>query len=133
MINLHRGTLSGELVPGFVVPFLMATVTLVLARFYEPLQRVTMSMRRWLCSCGVLGFAILLTILLSFPPNTDAALNATSSRLLWPSHIMLLAADPGTPKSGVAVVAGMSVVANVVAYTIIGLAAWGVAGSQHRN
>lgn len=116
-----------DVVPGIVVPLLMATVAMVLGRFYEPLQRVAMSMRRWLFCCSIVGFVIPLLILLAFPPNTDAALNSTSSLLLWPSRLMLMAADPYTPKSGVAFAVGMSVAANVLAYLIIGLVVWSVA------
>jgi len=122
-----------EVAPGVVVPLLMAVVAMVLGRFYRPLQRVTMSMRRWLFCCSIVGFVIPSTILLASPSNTDAALNATSSRLLWPSHLMLMAADPYTPKSGVASVVGMSVVANVVAYLIIGLVVWSVAACKRRS
>lgn len=46
---------------------------------------------------------------------------------------MLMAADPYTPKSGVALVVGMSVVANVVAYLIIGLVVWRVAAWNRRT
>ena len=116
-----------EAVTGVVVPLMMATVATVLGRFCEPLQRVTMSKRRWLFCCSIVGFVVPSTILVAFPPNTDAALNATSSLLLWPSHFMLMAADPYTPKSGMAFVVGMSVLANVLAYLSIGLVVWSVA------
>ena len=122
-----------EIAPGIVVPLLMATLALLLGRFYQPLQRVTMSMRRWLFCCSIVGLVIPSTILLAFPPNTDAVLNATTSRLLWPSHFMLMAADPYTPKSGVALVVGMSVVSNILAYLIIGLVVWSVAAWKRRN
>jgi hypothetical protein len=115
------------------VPLLIAAVAMALGNFYEPLQRVTMSVRRWLFCCSVVGFVVPSTILLAFPPNTDAALNATSSLLLWPSHLMLMAADPYTPKSGVALVVGISVVANVLAYLIIGLVVWSIAAWKRRR
>src|SRR5262249_54530444 len=119
-----------EVAPGIVVPLLMATLALVLGRFYNPLRRVTMSMRRWLFYCAIIGFVIPSTILLAFPPHTDAALNAISSRLLWPSHIMLMAADPYASKSGVVLVVGMSVMANILAYFVIGLFVWIIAARK---
>lgn len=116
-----------EVVPGIVVALLMATVAMALGSLYEPLQRITTSKRRWLLCCSIIGFVVPSMILLAYPPNSDAALNATSSLLLWPSHFMLMAADPFTSKSGVALVVGMSVVANVLAYLIVGLFVWSVA------
>lgn len=116
-----RRPMFAQVALGVVVPFFMATIAMALGGFHQPLQRVTMSMQRWLFCCSFVSLVIPSTILLAFQPNTDAALNATSSLLLWPSHFMRIAADPHTPKSGVALVVGMSVVANVLAYLMIGL------------
>ena len=122
-----------EVAPGVVVPLLMATPAMVLGGFYKPLQGVRMSMPRWPFCGSIVGFVVPSTILLAFPPNTDAALNATSSLLLWPIHFMLMAADPYTRKSGVAFVVGISVVADVLAYLIIGLVVWSVAACKRRT
>ena len=119
-----------EIAPGIVVPLLMAMAAMALSHSYEPLKRVTLSMRRWLFCCSVVGVVIPSAILLAFPPNTDAALNSTSSRLLWPSHIMLMAADPYTSKSGVAFVIVISIVANIMAYLFIGAVVWSVAARK---
>ena len=113
-----------EVVPGIVVPFLIGMVVIVLGHFYKRLSLVTISMGRWLFYWSLIGFAVPSTILLAFPPNT--ALNEISSRLLWPTNIMLMAADPFTPKSGAALVVGISIVANVVTYLAIGAVVWTV-------
>jgi hypothetical protein len=121
-----------EITPGFVVPLLIASAAMAFGQFYRPLQYLTSSVKRWLLWCSTLGLIIPLLILLIYPPNTDAALNATSSRLLWPSHLMLMAADPYTPPSGVAFVIGISVGANILAYGGIGLLVWTVTSWTRR-
>jgi hypothetical protein len=121
-----------EIMPGLVVPFLIASAVMALGHFCQPLQYLTTSMKRWLLWCSTLGLIIPLVILLIYPPNTDTALNATCSRLLWPSVDTLMAADTYTPPSGVALVIGISVGANVLAYLGIGLFVWIVAGWTRR-
>ena len=116
-----------EMIPGIALLFLVASAAMVLGQFLLPLRYVTMHVGRWLLSWAALGLFIPSLILLIYPPNTDAALNATSSHLLWPSAIMLMAADPYTPRSGVAIVIAMSVAANIVVYSSIALVVWIVA------
>ena len=115
-----------ETMPGLVVPLLLATAAMMLGQFFPKLRYLRMGMRRWLFACSALGLIVPLFILLIYPPNTGAALNASLSRFLWPTHIMLMAADPYTPPSGVALVIGISIGANVLAYLGIGLAVWKV-------
>jgi hypothetical protein len=118
--------------PGLVVPLLIASAVMTFGHFGQPLQHVTTSRKRWLLWCSTLGLIIPVVILLIYPPNTDAALNANSSRLLWSSVYMLMAADRYTPPSGVALVIGISVGANILAYFGIGLLVWTIAGWTRR-
>jgi len=121
-----------EIMPGLVLPLLIAAVVMVFGQFYRPLQYVTASMKRWLLWCSTLGLVIPLLILLIYPPNTDAALNALCTRLLWPSALMLMAADLYTPPSGVAFVIGISIGANILLYLGVGLLVWTVAYGMRR-
>jgi Na+/serine symporter len=89
-------------------------------------------MKRWLLWCSTLGLVIPLLILLMYPPNTDAALNALITRLLWPSRLILMAAPAHTPPSGVAFVIGISVMANILVYLGIGLLVWTAASWTRR-
>jgi hypothetical protein len=132
MIMVENRSMLAEIMPGLVVPFLIASAVMAFGHFYQPLQYLTTSMKRWLLWCSTLGLIIPLVILLIYPPNTDTALNAACSRLLWPSVDMLMAADPYTPPSGVALVIGISVAANVLAYLAIGLLVWTVASWTRR-
>jgi len=113
-----------EILPGIIVPLLITSAAMLLGQFLQPLRYVTRRLTRWLLSCAALGLFIPLLILLIYPPNTDAALNATSSHLLWPSAIMLMAADPYTPPFGVAIVIALSVATNIVLYSTIAMAVW---------
>jgi hypothetical protein len=121
-----------EIMPGLVVPLLIASVLMAFGHSCQPLQHVTTTMKRWLLWCSTLGLIIPLVILLIYPPNTDAALNASCSRLLWPTVDMLMVADRYTPPSAVAFVIGISVGANVLAYLGISLLVWAVAGWTRR-
>jgi hypothetical protein len=120
-------SMLAEIMPGLVLPLLIASAVMAFGRFYRPLRYVTQSMKRWLSWCSILGLIVPVLILLTYPPSTDAALNAHSTRLLWPSGIMLLAADPYASRSAVAFVIGISVGANIFVYSGIGLLVWGVA------
>jgi hypothetical protein len=132
MIVVGKRPMLAEIMPGLVVPLLIASALMAFGRSCQPLQYLTTSKKRWLLWCLTLGLIIPLVILLIYPPNTDAALNANCSRLLWPSADMLMAADRYTPPSAVAFVIGISVGANVLAYLGIGLLAWTVAGWTRR-
>ena len=113
-----------EMMPGLIVPLLLAAAAIMLRQFFRPLRWLTTRMGRWLLGCSAIGLLVPLFILSIYPPNTDAALNATLSRFLWPTHMMLMAADSYTPTFGVAFVIGMSIGANILAYLGIGLGVW---------
>jgi hypothetical protein len=132
MIVVVNRSMLAEIMPGLVVPLLVASAVMVFGQFYRPLQYVTARMKRWLLWCSTPGLLVPLLILLIYPPNTDAALNASCSRLLWPSALMLMTADPYTPQSGVAFVIGLSVGANILVYLGIGLLVWIVASWTRR-
>jgi len=116
-----------EVTPGILLPLLIAATALTVARLFPVLRFLSVSMRRWLFCCATAGLIVPAVILLTYPPNTDAALNAASGRLLWPSHLILMAGEPHDPPSTVAFLVGMSVFANIVAYMAIGLLVWTVA------
>jgi hypothetical protein len=120
-----------EIIPGLVLPLLIASAVMAFGQFYRSLRYVTQSMKRWLLWCSLLGLIVPVLILLTYPPSTDAALNAHSTRLLWPSGIMLMAADPYASRSAVALVIGVSLGANIVVYSGIGLLVWVASLTRH--
>ena len=122
-----------EIMLGIALLLLIASAAMALGQFLQPLRSMTMSVTRWLLSWAALGLFVPSLILLIYPPNTDVALNATSSHFLWPTVIMLMAADPYTPAFGVAIVIAFSVVANIVVYISIALVVWIVAHCARRK
>ena len=79
MIVVVNRSMLAEIMPGLVVPLLVASAVMVFGQFYRPLQCVTARMKRWLLWCSTLGLLVPLLILLIYPPNTDAALTASSA------------------------------------------------------
>lgn len=121
-----------EIVPGLLGA--LVTVTLLMAvGSYTRLRFVSLNIKNWLLSCLGLGLIIPLLILAVYPPNTDAALTSVARWLLWPSGIMLLAADRYTPFPSVVLVIATAAAANAILYCGLGLALWMTVALRRRT